>query len=589
MAITQQPDNMNAVLRYTFLILILGLGACKTSRQATAGSPETTKETSKATTEQQAKLDRLYLDAEKAKAIEDYDLALKVFREVLKEDPKNAAAHYEVASLLFGSGKFSEALEEAQQACKLEPSNKWYLDLLANGYLKQANTKEAIKVYEQLIKANPTEPEHYFDLAYLYMQTNQPDLAVKTYDQLEKNYGLEESVVLQKERIYLKQNKFDNAVAEVKKLIDAYPGEVQYLGMLAELYSLNNKKEKASEIYQQILEIEPDNAQALMATADISAAKGDTAARFESMKRIFANPKANIDTKIKMLYPYIQFYEIRKDKYQEAYQLAEILVKTHPDNAKAYSIQGDLYFIDKKETQALECYLKALQLQKDVFSVWQQVMLIYNNQKDWNKLTQVAGEAMELFPNQAVIYLFKGGAEFQQKEYEKALKSYSKGEKMSNDNLQLKAQIFANLGDTYHNLNRNIESDSAYEKALKLDPENAYVLNNYSYYLSLRKTNLERAKQMSAYSNKLDPDNESFMDTYAWILFQLGEYKSALEWQERAMQKSGGNVTLLEHYGDILSQLGQKAKAVEFWKKAKASGASSKQLDEKINTEKYVE
>lgn len=564
-------------------LLLLLTGGCKTSSKQTSDAG------TKLSDEQRVTLERTFMDAQRAKAIEDYDEALKKFQDVIKIDPKNADAHYECSTLLFSANKFDEALAESDQAVKLSPSNKWYLEQMAAIQMKKNNAKDAIKSYEQLIKLSPNDPDNYFDLAYLYLQTNQPDQAIKTYDQFEKNYGLEESVVMQKERIYLKQNKFDNAVAEIQKLMDAYPGEVQYMGMMAELYALNNKRDKANEIYQKILEIEPDNAQALMATADISAGKGDTTARFEGMKKVFANPKVSIDVKVKMLYPYIQFYEIKQDKIKEAYELADIMVATHPGEAKAYAIKGDLYYIDKKDSIALPSYLKALELNKQIFSVWQQVMLIYNAKRDWQDLDKIATDAMELFPNQAVIYLFKGGAEYQMKEYDRALKAFTKGERMANDNPQLKAQIYSNLGDTYHSLNRDLESDSAYEKSLKLDPESSFVLNNYSYYLSLRKVHLERAKQMSAYANKLDPDNDSFMDTYAWILFQLQEYKEAKTFQERAVTKNPTNPTLLEHYGDILIELGEKDKAVEYWRKAKEAGSDSKTIDSKIASQKYVE
>lgn len=581
---------MNKLLRHIACGLVVALLAtgCKTKSAATKGSAAD-QGTSRLSPAQRDTVDRIFMDAQRAKAIEDYDEAQKKFEQLLKVDPKNADAHYEMSSLYFNANKFEEAQAEAETAVKLNPNNKWYLEQLATVHMKRNNAKEAIKDYEQLIKLSPGDPDSYFDLGYLYLQTNQPDQAIRAYDLFEKNYGLEESVVLQKERIYLKQNKFDNAAAEVQKLIDAYPGEVQYMGMLAELYALNNKKDKANEIYQKILEVEPDNAQALMATADISAAKGDSTARLESMKKIFANPKLSIDTKIKMLYPFVQYYDIKKDKISDAFELAKILVQTHPAEAKAYAIQGDLYFIDKKDSLALPAYLKALELKKDVFTVWQQVMLIYNSQRDWVRLNDIATQAMELFPNQAIIYLFKGGAEFQMKEYAKSVKTFTKAERMANDNTALKAQIFANLGDAYHSLDNNAASDSAYEKSLKLDPENAYVLNNYSYYLSVRKENLQRAKQMSAYANKLDPDNDSFMDTYAWILFQLGEYAEAKTFQDRAVLKNPTNPTLLEHYGDILIQLGDKDKAVDYWRKAKAAGSDSKTLDNKIAQLKYLE
>ncbi len=161
---------------------------------------------------------------------------------------------------------------------------------------------------------------------------------------------------------------------------------------------------------------------------------------------------------------------------------------------------------------------------------------------------------------------------------------------MSADNDKLRAQFLSNMGDAYHSLNKNTESDSAYDRALKLDPENAFVLNNYSYYLSERKVKLEKAKEMSAYSNKLEPDNTSFLDTYAWILFQLNDFTGAKDWQDKAI-KAGGDKsgTILEHYGDILFKLGKKDEALDYWKKAKDLGTDSSTLDRKIAEQKYIE
>jgi tetratricopeptide (TPR) repeat protein len=317
---------------------------------------------------------------------------------------------------------------------------------------------------------------------------------------------------------------------------------------------------------------------------------GNPQESLEDLKKIFANPKVDVDTKVKILYPYLQLWEVKKDHKQDAFDLAEILTKTHPDQAKAWAIKGDLYYLDNQNDKALESYLQSLNLNKDVFQVWQQVMVIYSGNKDWDKLEKTCKDAIEVFPNQAFIYLFKGDAELQKKEYEAAVKSFARGEKMSADNVKLKAQLLANMGDAYHSLNKNVESDSSYDRALKLDPENAFVLNNYSYYLSERKVNLEKAKEMSAYSNKLEPDNTSFLDTYAWILFQMSDFGGAKDWQEKAI-KAGGDKsgTILEHYGDILFKLGKKDDAVEYWKKAKALGTDSGTIDRKIAEQKYIE
>lgn len=540
---------------------------------------------------QQAKLERLFLEAEKAKVIEDWDAATKSYREVIELDPKNANAHFQLAQIYFNQNNLTEAQKEAETATKLDDTNKWYYETLATIYMQQGKAKEATTAFEYLLKKFPNNPDYYLNLGFLYSKTGQLENAIRTYDQFEKNFGIDEQIIGEKRNLYLRMNKFNEAVKEVHKLVEEFPGEAEYMLMEADLYRMKGENDKAKEIINKILQQEPDNPQAQIALAQLNAKNTSAEEKKENLMGIFENPKVNIDTKVSiLLISYIQMNSEDSAKRKEAVELAETLVKVHPDESKAYAVRGDIYYIDGQNDKALQSYEQALKMNKDVFQVWQQVMLIYNQKQDWANVLRVANEAMELFPNQNMIYLFKGGAEMQQKDYEKAVKSFSRGEKMTTEDLKLRAQFLANQGDAYHSLNKHTESDEAYDKALKLDPDNAYVLNNYSYYLSLRKANLEKAKQMSAYSNKLEPNNSSFLDTYAWILFQLEDYTGAREWQEKAIKADGEKSgTVLEHYGDILFKLGKKGEAVEYWKKAKQAGTDSETINRKISEEKYVE
>ena len=541
--------------------------------------------------EMQARLERILIDAEKLKAIEDWDEATGKYKEILSLAPNNANAHYQLAQIYKAQNKLAEAETEAAAAAKLESDNRWYLETLANIYLNQGKIKDAEGILKGLVDKFPNNPDYYLELGFVYSKTGQLENAVKVYDQFEKNFGVDEQVVSEKKNLYIRMGKFNEAVTEVEKLIEAYPGEVEYILMEAELYRAKKMKEKAIELYKKVLDIEPDNPYAQLGLAEFGMSTGNDAQKKESVVDIFKNPKVGIDTKVSiLLISYIQMNSEDSLKRKEAIELTKILTDVHPTEAKAWAVSGDLYFIDEQLNNALVAYQKALSINKDVFQVWQQVMAIHNQNRDWNKVIEVSGEAMELFPNQAIIYLFRGGAEMQLKEYDRALKTYNRGEKMSAGNTKLQAQFFANLGDAYHSLRRETESDSAYDKSLRLDPENAYVLNNYSYYLSLRKQNLEKAKQMSAYANKLEPNNDSFLDTYAWIMFQLGDYNAAKEAQEKAL-KAGGDQsgTILEHYGDILSKLGKKDEALNYWKKAKELGTDSGTIDRKIAEQKYFE
>jgi len=584
---------MQSINKVVFLSLIL-LTSCKAGQKATADSrPADKKKSQQAIApldkETQAKVTRLFFDAEKAKVVEDWDGAVKSYNDVLTIDPNNADAHFQLAKVFMTLKKTAQAETEAFTSVRLDPGNKWYLEVLANVYMEEGKLKEATETFKVLVDKFPGNPDYYLNLGFLYDKGKQYENAIKIYDLFQKNFGIDETVVEAKKMLYLQLNRFNDAVNEVHKLSEAFPGETEYMLSEAELYKANKIKDKAIDIYKKVLAIEPDNARALLALSELGLQSGNSKESLDDLKKIFANPKVDIDTKVKILLPYLQFWDIKKDHKQDAFDLAEILTKTNPDQAKAWAVKGDLYYLDSQNDKALPAYLQSLALNKDVFTVWQQVLYIYNSNKDWDNLEKTCADAIEYFPNQALVYLFKGGAEMQKKEYEKAVKSYAKGERMAADD-KVKAQFLANLGDAYHSLNKNDESDSSYDHALKLDPENAFVLNNYSYYLSERKVNLEKAKEMSAYSNKLEPDNTSFLDTYAWILFQMNDFTGAKEWQDKAI-KAGGDKsgTILEHYGDILFKLGKKDDAIEYWKKAKDLGTDSGTIDRKISEQKYIE
>ena len=582
---------MQSINRIVFFSLIV-LSSCKAGQKATADSRPGDKkkgQVAQLDKETQGKVTRLFFDAEKAKVVEDWDNAMKSYTDVLTIDPNNADAHFQLAQIYMTLKKPAQAETEVLNAVKLDLGNKWYLEVLANVYMNESKTKEATETFKVLVDKFPGNPDYYINLGFLYTKTGQIESAIKVYDLFQKNFGIDENVVEEKKTLYLRLNRFNDAVNEVHKLVEAFPGETEYMLSEADLYKANKMKDKASEMYKKVLAIEPDNARALLSMSELGLQSGNAQESQEDMKKIFANPKVDIDTKVKILYPYLKFWEIKKDHKQDAFDLAETLTQTHPGEAKAWAIKGDLYYLDSQNDKALQSYLQSLQLNKDVFSVWQQVLIIYSGNKDWDNLLKVSNEAIDLFPNEAFIYLFKGSAEVQKKEFEKAIRSFSKGEKMS-PNDKMRAQFLSNMGDAYHSVNKNEESDSSYDRALKLDPENAFVLNNYSYYLSERKVNLDKAKEMSAYSNKLEPDNTSFLDTYAWILFQLNDFAGAKEWQDKAI-KAGGDKsgTILEHYGDILFKLGKKDEEVDYWKKAKGLGTDSGTIDRKISEQKYIE
>ena len=180
---------------------------------------------------------------------------------------------------------------------------------------------------------------------------------------------------------------------------------------------------------------------------------------------------------------------------------------------------------------------------------------------------------------------------FQQEKYEEALDVYRKGlGVIPKENGRLMSDFYGQIGDLHYQMNNMPEAYKAYDEALKYNDKNVVVLNNYSYFLTLEKKDLKRAERMSAQCIKLEPDNATYLDTYAWIFFTQGNYKLAKIYIESAISKDTTNsAELVDHYGDILFMNGDKDKAVEQWKKARSMGKESKTLDKKIKEEKYIE
>lgn len=535
------------------------------------------------------KVDKLYYDATKKKILEEYDDALDHYREVLKIDPYNHAARYELARLYKRKGRKESALKNAEEAVRLNPDNKSYNSLYADILADDNQYDEAAKVYSRLMEQHPQEVDYYFEKAYMLSKAGKRQKAIDVYDELEKMVGISQRLVKQKQRLYLKMGKIEKAAAEINKLIEANPQNERYYRQLAEMYEANDMDEKAIQTYQRLLEVKPDNAYANLALAKLMRDKGESGKYFDNLKKAFRNPNLEIDAKISILYPYIDSMRRSDQQKEEAFTLAEILIETHPEEAKAHAIYGDLLNQDNQKDAALAQYKEAIELDESQFSVWQQLFFITSEQQRYDALLKNTEEALTIFPNQPLVYYFNGVANSQLDNYQDAVDILEQGLSIISGNETLKAQMYANLGDAYHNLEKHEKSDSAYSKSLSFNPENAYVLNNYSYYLSLRKEDLDKAERMSSKANEIDPGNATFQDTYAWILYQQGDYKQAKKWIEKALDNNGSDdAVVLEHYGDILFKLGEKQEAVNYWRKAKNQGLESDVIDKKIaNKELY--
>ena len=578
---------MNRFFNFILLLLIFSAG-CKSTQTSQSGKNSLS---SKMSSAQKAEVTTIFFNASKEKILGNPDNAASLYSEVIRKDPGNAASMYELANIYVDQKKYADALFFSKSAYLIDRRNSWYAMSYAEVLQKNKKFNEAAEVLGRLVQDFPDNSDFYFEWANGLIYAERPGDAIKAYDKLESQIGLTRDVSLQKTRLYQRMNKPEKAIDELKKLITNDPKDAQLYGMLAEIYQSMGNKEKALETYDMILKIDPDNPYIHLSLADFYRSNGEKEKSVDELKKAFLNKELDIDTKISILSSYYALIGVHPELQEQALEMCQLLISSHPSEPHAHAVYGDFLNQAKKFSQAREEYLKAKSLGSKEFIVYSQILFLDSQLQLWDSLKTDSKEAIEIFPDQPVVYFFNGIANIQMKNFTEAVTVLNSGVKMVVDNKNLEGQFYTNLGDAYNELKNYIKSDESYEKALSINPDDANVLNNYAYYLSIRGERLEKAEEMSRKSNELEPTQASYQDTYGWIMYKQDKFDDAKMWIEKAMTNGADkSAAVLEHYGDILFKLGDINKAIENWQKAKDAGdGASEFLDRKILEKKLFE
>lgn len=531
-----------------------------------------------------------FIEGLKQKMIGNMPAAVTLFSKCLEINPNSSSAMFELAKMHSSSGDQTSSSLLLEKAINLNPENKWYKLLLAQIYQQGKQYKKAADLYQQLNTIEPENLEYLYMNAALLSSAEKFDDAINVYNQLEKKIGINDQISVEKQQIYQTAGKKKEAQAELQKLIDNNPKETRYYGLMADYYLSEKDETNALKYYMKVLEIEPENGFVLFSLTSFYQQKGDKEKAFEFARKGFLNKSVEVETKIQ--YYLMMTADQEKPFFTEnqVNELVEILVKTNGDDYRVFTVFAE-YLIRKGQlSEAREQLRKVLETQKDNYLIWERMIMISNDLLDFNSIYTDAGQAIELFPSQPVLYALKAVACLQLEKYEEAINILKEGEPYLLDNKPLKIQFDLYKAEANYKLDRVEEAFKAFDAVISLDPENWLAMNNYAYYLSVRNENLEKAEQLSGKAVKANPANSTYLDTYSWVLFMRKEFTLAKFYMETALKNGGDkNGVIVEHYGDILFMLGEKEKAMEQWKNALEKGEVSEFLKEKIKQGRYID
>jgi tetratricopeptide (TPR) repeat protein len=539
--------------------------------------------------------EKMLIDGMKHSILEEHSKALDYFKKAQRLQPESAGIHFKIAETYLQMGRADEALPFAEKALALEKDNLHHYSLLSKVYQAANKYNQAAQTLEQLLllaEDTPNGEQYAAELAFLYQyQLKDYKKAIRLYERLEKKYGIQESFTRQKQQIYIQQGRYDAAIAEAEKLYGSAPKHLPYTMLLAEMQIANNQADKAIKLLEKTVQehqgAESEVSQLNLLLAELYKSKGQNKKADLQFEESLQNPQVDTETKIRIL------MEMLSDAKSEE-RLAEILVNAQniaqkdAQSAQARVLIGDILLTQNKLAEARQAYLQGLELAPEMFQVWIQVLQISSRLQEADWLIQDADRALELYPNQALVWMYLGAGYFEKRDYEHALESFETGQSMAIGNKALQLDFTVRIADCYNGLKQYRKADELYEQVLKAEPQHPQALNNYSYFLALREERLEDARKMAQKLHQLQPEHIAYTDTYAWVLYKLGNYKEARKIIEKVVHRSQ-NGAVVEHYGDILFKLNEKEKALEQWQKAREMKGASPVIDKKISDKKLYE
>ena len=534
----------------------------------------------------QRRFDYYFYEGLKQKENRQYDQAIETFQMCEKLDSLDAGAQSELG-LMYGAIGFTGAsLNCLEKAIKTDPGNWWYNVQLISIYSDLKNWKRCIEIATNLQKLFPNKEEVYTMLASFYKETKQFDKAIAAYDHLETLVGINQNISFEKFQLYIILNNQKKGIAEIDKLVNKYPSESRYKVFRGDIYLQQKMPQKAFEIYQQVLKEDPQNALIYVSLSNYYKYTNEPEKALQAIVSALKSEQLDADTKVQVLGQYVEKLVHDSTKLSETENLFKMLVERYPMEEQVHGYYAVFLQYQKRIPEAISELESMININAKNDQTWMRLIQLYIGQKDYKQIVVTTDRAIKNLPKLPLWYFYKGIAQFQLDDYNTALTSYKGGLPLVAANQpELKSDFYAQIADTYFKIEKKDSAFVNYEKALELNPTNMQVMNNYAYYLSLEKAHLKKAERMSAKTVEQEPKNSTYLDTYAWILFQEENVMLAKYYIERAvdnMKKEEESGVIWEHYGDILWKLKDDTKALKMWQKGYDAGNKTDELKKKI-------
>ena len=536
----------------------------------------------------------------------DTSEAIRLLKEALEADPNYAPALYRLAVQMQRTHP-EEALDYAQRAFRSDSTNRWYATAYGQSLLINNKGDEALDIYRHLMQIDKKNPDHYRIVAILYQQRQQPYTAISVLDSADMRFGKNAYLSEMKRSLLISTGQMERAINEAEQIVEETPYEQNNHILLGDTYLAAGKDSLAGVAYRRALEMDSTSVQALGAYADYCSSRRDMKSYLAVLRLLYARPEFPLDRKLELFGRLTSDRKFYGEHYFALGALASTMALHYPSDKRTIDLYGDHLIAGGEIDAALTHFKLHLQDEPPQMDYYMAVIDMEEYLGHTDSVDYYVQRAVEVFPDDPTLSIRKANRAYIRGDLHGAIATFEQAMAMVETD-SLRGQIWGYIGDTYNAIKERVESDKpdttgyrmrlsakkaqkkcfeAYEHSLSLYADNAMVLNNYAYFLSLRGEQMERARTMSERAIKLESNNATYIDTYAWILYYMGEFEQARTYMRQALSLDrSGSAELPLHYGDILFALGERFMAETYWRKALEQGADAKRIEKRITVPK---
>lgn len=519
----------------------------------------------------------------------DIDGAKNLLSALLVEDSANDAAWYYLAMVAMTRGEMTEAEEYLKMAVSLDPDNFWYRYRLAGIYGASQRQELTMDMYEKLIEDFPKRSELYLDMMELYATQGEYEKALSTIEEVETVLGMNEPLAMYRFNLLRSLGRHEEAYASLEKYNEEYSSPY-VLSTLADWQMSMYNDSTALSYYNEALELAPDYTPALLGKAETYRLTRKYDEYFSVLDGFVSMEDIPAPAKSEYLLAVVQRTD-PKFILSFSSRLDSVMTRTiamHPEDSTVLQTAGVYFYSTDRKDKAKEYFGRNAETWSESLPISATFVEFLMYAEDWEALSEEGRKAFEKFPKETAFLEMASVGDYNLKRYEDVLRICEKVLEVAPNDSSSTLRAWSTMGDIYHTLGDAKKSYKAYDKALKVNPDYVYVLNNYAYYMSMEGKSLKKAYAMSKKTIEAEPNNSTYLDTFGWILYLQGKPDQAKLYFKQAMLYGGkDSPVILDHYAEVLYALKEYDMAFVYWNLARQKNAGDiPDLEEKIEARK---